>query len=108
MISQSEAPATEKIVVRKHQRDTASHTSSLSSSTVEIGSTVWTRVNVTPEKIIPKKKKCIKSKYLSPFLPGNKGLLNEDNDDNPEIADTSLSEKYDMSNTSPDDFNEKK
>ena len=94
--------------MRKYQIDTASHTSSLSSSTIEIGSTIGTRVNVTPEKLIPKKKKCIKSKYLSPFLPGNKGLINEYNDDNPEITDTSLSEKYDMSNTSPDDFNEKK
>ena len=33
MISQSEAPAPEEILVRKHQRDAASHTSHLSSST---------------------------------------------------------------------------
>ena len=38
---------------------------------------------------------------MSPFLPGNKILLNEDNDNNPETIDTSLSEKDDMSYTSP-------
>ena len=48
-----------------------------------------------------------KSKALSPFLTGNKRLLNEDNDDNPENLDTSLSEKDDMSHTSADDFTEK-
>ena len=47
-----------------------------------------------------------KPKALSPFLPGNKRLLNEDNDDNPETKDTSISGKYDMSHTSPDDFTE--
>ena len=67
-----------------------------------------TRVSVTPEKLIPKKKKNIKSLSLSPFLPVNKILLNEENDHNPEITDTSLSEKYDMSHTSPGDFTEKK
>ena len=93
MISQSEAPAPEEIVVRKHQRDTAFHTSSLSSSTGETGLTGGKIVNVTPEKRIPKKKKYIKPKYLSPFLPGNKIVLNKDNYDNPETADTSLSGK---------------
>ena len=39
MISQSEAPAKEEIVVLKNQRDTAYHTSSLSSSTGETGLT---------------------------------------------------------------------
>ena len=78
MISQSEAPALEEIVVHKHQINTASHTYSLSSSTIETGITGGTRVNVTPEKRIPKKNKCIKSKALSPFLPVNKILLNKD------------------------------
>ena len=31
--------------------------------------------------------------YVSPFLPGNKRLLNKDNDDYPETTDTSQSEK---------------
>ena len=108
MISQSEAPAPEEIVVRKHQRYTDSHTSSLSSSTVETGLTGGTRVTVTPGKRIPKKNKCIKSTALSPIITGNKRLLNEDNDDNPKTTDTSLSEKDDMSHTSTDDFNEER
>ena len=58
MIHQSEAPAPEEIVVHKHQRDASYYTSSLSSSTVETGLTVGTRVNATPEKCITKKKKC--------------------------------------------------
>ena len=45
-----------------------------------------------PEKRTPKKKKNIKYEALSPFLPGNKILLNEDIDDNPETTDTSLYE----------------
>ena len=65
------------------------------------------RVSVTLEKRIPKKKKHIKSKALSPFLPGNKRLSNKDNDDNRKTIDTSLSEKDDVSHTSPDDFTEK-
>ena len=44
---------------------------------------------------------------MSPFLTGNKRLLNGDNDEGTETTDTSLSEKYDMSYTSPDDFTEK-
>ena len=44
---------------------------------------------------------------MSPFLPGNKILLKEENDHNPETTDTSRSEKYDMSHTSQDDFIEK-
>ena len=71
MISQSEAPDPEEIVVRKNQRDTASYTSSLSSATGETGLAGGTRVSVTPEKRIPKKKKNIKPKALSPFIPGN-------------------------------------
>ena len=62
---------------------------------------------MTLDKRIPKKHKYIKTTALSPFLPRNKRLLNEDNDDNPETTDTSLSIKYDISHTSPDDFTEK-
>ena len=91
----------------KHQIDTASHTCSLYSSTGETGLTGGTRINVMPEKRIPKKKKCIKYKALSPFLPVNKRLLNKDSDDNPEAIDTSVSEKCDISHTSPDNFTEK-
>ena len=69
MSYQSEAPAPEEKVVHTHQRDTASVTSSLSSSTGETSLTGGTRVNVTPEKLIPNKKKYIKTKALSPFLP---------------------------------------
>ena len=108
VISQSEAPAPEEIVVHKHQRDTASSAYSLSSSTGETGLTGGTLVSVTLQKRIPKKKKYIKSKALSPFLHGNKILLNEDNYNNPETTYTSLSEKDDVLHTSPDDFTEKK
>ena len=72
IISKSEAPAPEEIVVRKCHIDTASYMFSLSSSTEETGLTGGTGVNVTPEKRNPKEKKYIKSKYLSPSLPGNK------------------------------------
>ena len=96
MISQSEAPAPEEIEVCKHQRDASSYTYSFSYTTVETGLTGGTRVCVTPEKFIPKKKKNIQSKALSPFITGNKILLNEDNYDNPETADNSISEKYDV------------
>ena len=61
-------------------------------------------VNVTPEKRIPKKHKYIKPTDLSPFIPGNKILLNEDNDDNPETIDTLLSGKDHRSHTIKDDF----
>ena len=74
------------------------------SETVETGLTGRTRVSETPEKIIPKKKNNIKSLALSPFLPVNKRLLNEENDHNTETIDTSRSEKYDMSHTSQHDF----
>ena len=108
MISQSDALAPEEIVVRRHQWYTASVTSSLSSSTGESGLTGITRLNVTPEKrILKKKKKYIKPKALSTFLSGNKRLLNKDNDNNPETTDTSLSGKYDMSHNIPYDFTEK-
>ena len=90
--------------MRKKRRGTASVTSSLSSSTGESGLTGEKRVNVTPEKRIPNKQKYIKPKALSLFLPGNKILLNEDNDDNPETTDTSLSVKDDMPHTSIDAF----
>ena len=49
-------------------------------------------------------KKDMKSLALCPFIPGNKILLNRKNDHNPETKDTSLSENYDMSHTSRDDF----
>ena len=55
--------------MKKHQKNTASVTSSLSVSTGETGLTGETRVNVMPEKRISNKKKYIKSKSLSPFLP---------------------------------------
>ena len=61
-------------------------------------------VNVTPEKRIPKKHRYRKPTALYPFLPVNKILLNRDNYDNPETIDTSLSGKYDMSQSSKDDF----
>ena len=93
--------------MRKKLRDTASVTSSLYSSTGESGLTGGTRVNVTSKKCITKKQKYIKPTDLSPFLPWNKRILNEDKDDNPETTDTSLFGKYDMSHTSPDDFTEK-
>ena len=107
MISQSEAPAPEEIEVHKHQRDTSSYTYYLSSETVETGLTGGTRVSLTPEKRIPNNRENTKSKALSLFLPVNKRLLNEENDNNPETTDTSLSQKYDMSHTSPDFFTEK-
>ena len=108
MIYQSEAPVPKEISVRKHQIDTAYHTSSLSSSTVETGLTGVTRVNIKPQKRITKKKKYIKFKALPPIILVNKRLLNEDNDNNTKNTYTSLSEKYDISHTIPDDFTEKK
>ena len=60
--------------MRKHQRYKSSHTSSFYSPMGETGLTGGIRVSVTPEKRIPKKKKNIKSKALSPFLPRNKRL----------------------------------
>ena len=95
-------------MMRKNWRDTYSVTSSLYSPTGESFLTGETRVNVTPEKRIPKKQKYIKPTYLSPFIPVNKRLLNKDDYDNPVTTDTSLSVKDDMSHTSPDDFTEKK
>ena len=50
-----------------------------------------------------KEEEIIKSLALYPFLPGNKILLNEENDHDPETTDTSRSEKYDMSHTIRDD-----
>ena len=107
MIYQSDAPAPEELVVCK-KIDASSVTSSLSSSTGKSCLTGGTRVNVTPEKRIPKKHKYIKPTALSTFIPGNKILLKKYNDDNPETKDTSLSGKDDMSHTSKDDFTEKK
>ena len=46
----------------------------------------------------------MKSLALSPFIPVNKRLLNDENDHNLETTDNSLYEKYDMSHTSWDDF----
>ena len=103
MISQSEAPKPEEIEVHKHWRDTASYTYSLYSATGETGLTGGTIVSLTPEKRIPKKKKNIKSLALSPFFSGNKILLSEENDNNPETTYTSQSGKDNMSNNSRDD-----
>ena len=89
------------------KRYTVSVTSTYSSSIGESGLTGGRRVNVNPEKRIPKKHKYITPTSLYPFLPGNKKLLNEDNDDNPETTDTSLSGKDDISHTSKDNFTEK-
>ena len=41
---------------------------------------------------------------MSRFFLGNKILFNEDNDDNSETTDISLSGKEDMSHTSKDEF----
>ena len=100
MISQSEAPAPEEIEVHKHWR----YVPSFYSATGETSLTGGTRVSVTPEKRIPKKKKYIKYLALSPFITGNRRLLNEENDNNPETTDTSRSEKDDMSHTSRNDY----
>ena len=51
MITQSEAPAPEEIVMHKH----ISYLSVLSGKTVETGLIGGTRASVTPEKRIPKK-----------------------------------------------------
>ena len=80
----------------------------LTLETGEIGLSGGTRVSVTLEKRIPKKKKNVKSKALSPFLTGNKILLNKDNDHNNETANTSLSEKDDMSHNSPENSTQKR
>ena len=71
--------------MHKHRRYTASSTSYLYSETGETSLTGGKRVGVTPEKRIPKKKKNIKSNALSPFLPRNKRLLNEESDNNPTL-----------------------
>ena len=96
MIYQSEAPAPEEIEVHKNRRDI----SSLSALTGETGLIGGTRVNVTPETRITKKRKNLKSLTLSPSFSGNKILLNEENDHNPKTTDTSKSEKDDMSHPS--------
>ena len=44
---------------------------------------------------------------MSPFLPGNEIILNNENDHNPETIYTSRSEKDDMSHNSRDGFIEK-
>ena len=61
-------------------------------------------IKFNARKTYSKEEENIKSLALSPFLPVNKILLNKENDHNPETTDTSLSEKYDMSHTSSDDF----
>ena len=45
---------------------------------------------------------------MSPLIPANKRLVNEDNDDNPETTDTSLSEKDYISHNITDNFTGKK
>ena len=57
MIYQVEALALVEIEVSKHKIYTASYTYSLYSATGEMSLTGGTRVSVTPEKRIPKKKK---------------------------------------------------
>ena len=102
----------------------------MSVATVETGLIGGTRASVTTDYSY-QRKKCVKSiafsslrkdpipdqdwktmainKYqcltpdLPPFIPVNKILLNEENDDNPETTDTSQSEKDDTSHTSRDD-----
>ena len=44
---------------------------------------------------------------MSPSIPRNKRLLNEENGYNLRTTHTSRSEKYDMEHTSPDDYIEK-
>ena len=48
------------------------------------------------------KDQCL-SPVIPPFIPGNKILLNEENDDNPKTTETTLSEKDNTSHTSQDD-----
>ena len=55
--------------------------------------------NCNSRKRIPKNTNNIKYLALSPFIPGNKRLLNKESDHNPETADTSRSEKDDTSYT---------
>ena len=121
LITQSEAPAPEVIVMNKLWTD-------LSINSVLAGET---RASVTPEKRIPRKKRNIKSlatspprKYpipnqykntlglqkdqcLPPHIPPFplvfKSLRNEANDYNPETTDTSRTDKYDMPRTNWDD-----
>ena len=50
-----------------------------------------------------KKYQCL-TPAVPPFISGNKWLLNEENDDNPETTDTSLSEEYYTSHTKRDDY----
>ena len=49
--------------------------------------------NYNSKKDIPKKKKNIKLLVLCPFIPGNKRIINDKNDRNPETIDISLSKK---------------
>ena len=49
------------------------------------------------------KNKCL-TPDVTPFLPGNKVLLNERNDDNPETKDTPKYQIYYMSHTRRDAF----
>ena len=52
-----------------------------------------------------------KDQWITPDVPtlftGNKILLNEENDDDPETTDNSQSEKYDTSHTNTDDSSER-
>ena len=121
MINQSEAPATEVIVVDKIWTYLS----------VNSGLTGETRASLTPEKHIPRKKRSIKSlatspprkypipnqdknslglqKYqclpphVHPFPLGFKSFRNKANDDNPETTDTSRTDKDDTSRTNRDD-----
>ena len=97
MISQSEAPAPEEIEVHKHVRDT----SYLSAATGETCLPGGTRVSVTPEKHIPKKKKNIKSLALSPLRKNliknqDKNILglNKDQGLTPDVLPLPLTQNY--------------
>ena len=121
LITKSEAPAPEVIVVDKLQNDLS----------LNSGLTGETRASVTPEKRIPIKKRNMKSLAMSPprkdiitnqdtntlglqkyqrlpphvppFPPIFKSLRNEPNDDNPETTDTQRTNKYDTSRNNQDD-----
>ena len=120
LITQSEAPAPEVIVVDKLRTGLS----------VNSGLTGETRASVTPGKLITKKKRKRKSlamytprkdtnpnqnkntlelqkdqylpSHVTPFSSGFKSLKNEANDDNLETTDTSRTDKDDTSRTNWD------
>ena len=56
------------------------------------------------KKIIGLKKYQCLTPDVPPFFPGNKALINEQNDDSPETSDTSQSEEDDTFHTKQDDY----